>query len=82
MSFGYSVGDFAALLKIANDLRNSFAQAPKQYNAILNEYEMLQDPATNVTRNANRVSESTICPSFSTASLDSTMKSSKNNKTR
>jgi hypothetical protein len=39
MSFGYSVGDFLAILQLANDLRSRFAQAPRQYKAITDEYD-------------------------------------------
>lgn len=39
MSFGFGVGDFLAILKLANDLRGRFAQAPKEYKSITEEYE-------------------------------------------
>jgi hypothetical protein len=38
MSFGFSVGDFLAVLHLANDLRRRFAQAPREYKAITEEY--------------------------------------------
>lgn len=41
MSFGYSAGDFLAILQLANDLRSRFAQAPRQYKAITDEYDDL-----------------------------------------
>ncbi|KAI2709040.1 hypothetical protein CBS147332_6099 [Penicillium roqueforti] len=41
MSFGYSAGDFLAILKLANDLQRRFAQAPRQYKAITDEVESL-----------------------------------------
>jgi hypothetical protein len=39
MSFGFSLGDFLAIFKLANDLRGRFAQAPKEYKSINDEYE-------------------------------------------
>lgn len=39
MSFGYSAGDFLAILQLANELRSRFAQAPRQYKAITDEYD-------------------------------------------
>lgn len=38
MSFGFSVGDFLAVLQLANDLGGRFAQAPREYKAIKEEY--------------------------------------------
>lgn len=38
MSFGFSVGDFLAVLHLANDLGGRFAQAPSEYKAIKEEY--------------------------------------------
>ncbi|KAJ5169014.1 ankyrin [Penicillium canariense] len=41
MSFGFGVGDFLAVLKLANDVKDRFAQAPKAYMAIYQEVELL-----------------------------------------
>lgn len=41
MSFGFSVGDFLAVLQLANDLRGRFAQAPREYKAITDEYVLV-----------------------------------------
>lgn len=38
MSFGFSVGDFLAVVQLANDLGGRFAQAPREYKAIKEEY--------------------------------------------
>lgn len=38
MSFGFGVGDFLAVLQLANDLGGRFAQAPREYKAIKEEY--------------------------------------------
>lgn len=37
MSFGYSVGDILTTLKLADDLKKRFAQAPKEFKAISDE---------------------------------------------
>jgi hypothetical protein len=37
MSFGYSIGDFLALLQLANELRKWFEDAPTQYREVSNE---------------------------------------------
>jgi hypothetical protein len=37
MSFGYSVGDFIALLQLANNVRERFVNAPRQFKAISDE---------------------------------------------
>jgi hypothetical protein len=37
MSFGYSIGDFISLLKLANDVRKRFVNAPTQFRAVSNE---------------------------------------------
>jgi hypothetical protein len=37
MSFGYSVGDFIAVLQLANTIRERFLDAPEQFKAISNE---------------------------------------------
>ncbi|KAL3477687.1 hypothetical protein BJX99DRAFT_225932 [Aspergillus californicus] len=41
MSLGFGVGDFLAVIQLANDLRGRFAQAPKEYKAITEEVESL-----------------------------------------
>lgn len=37
MSFGFGVGDFLAVVKLANDLRKQFRDAPDQYKDVSNE---------------------------------------------
>jgi hypothetical protein len=37
MSFGFSVGDFVAVLQLANTIRERFVGAPEQFKAISNE---------------------------------------------
>ena len=37
MSFGFSVGDFIALLNLANTVRRQFVDAPAQFKAISDE---------------------------------------------
>jgi hypothetical protein len=37
MSFGFSVGDFVAVLQLANTIRERFVSAPEQFKAISNE---------------------------------------------
>ncbi|CAG8982672.1 hypothetical protein HYALB_00014050 [Hymenoscyphus albidus] len=37
MSFGYSIGDCIAVWKLANEIRDRFVEAPKQFKAISNE---------------------------------------------
>ena len=38
MSFGFSVGDFFAAIKLANKIRREFIDAPSQFKAISDEY--------------------------------------------
>jgi hypothetical protein len=38
MSFGFGVGDFLAVIKLANDIRNDFASAPKQFDEVSDAY--------------------------------------------
>jgi hypothetical protein len=37
MSFGFSVGDFVAVLQLANQVRQRFVDAPEQFKAISDE---------------------------------------------
>lgn len=37
MSFGFGVGDFLAVIKLAEALRSRFAGAPEQYKSIATE---------------------------------------------
>lgn len=41
MSFGYSIGDFVAILKLADDLKKRFSQAPREFKAVSDEYVRL-----------------------------------------
>lgn len=38
MSFGFGVGDFLAVAKLANDIRKDYADAPDQFRQINSEY--------------------------------------------
>jgi hypothetical protein len=37
MSFGFSVGDFIAVLQLANKIRKEFVDAPEHFKAISEE---------------------------------------------
>jgi hypothetical protein len=37
MSFGFSVGDFPAIIKLTNQIRREFISAPSQFEKISNE---------------------------------------------
>jgi hypothetical protein len=37
MSFGFSIGDFVAILQLAKTIRERFVGAPEQFQAISNE---------------------------------------------
>lgn len=37
MSFGFSIGDIFATLKLADELKKRFAQAPSEFKAISGE---------------------------------------------
>jgi hypothetical protein len=37
MSFGFSLGDFVAVIGLANKIRKDFADAPTQFNNISQE---------------------------------------------
>lgn len=37
MSFGFSVGDFIATIKLANEIRKKFVDAPSQFKAVSDE---------------------------------------------
>ena len=41
MSFGFSVGDFIAVIGLANKIRKDFVDAPSQFKAISDEYAVL-----------------------------------------
>jgi methyl-accepting chemotaxis protein len=41
MSFGFSVGDFVAVLKLANSLRKQLVGAPGQYSSISQDVKAL-----------------------------------------
>lgn len=38
MSFGFSIGDFIAVLELGNKIRKDFAAAPAQFKDISDEY--------------------------------------------
>ena len=38
MSFGYSIGDFIAVIELVKELRSRFVDAPPQYQAINEEF--------------------------------------------
>jgi hypothetical protein len=37
MSFGFSIGDFVAVLQLANNVRKQFFNAPREFKAISDE---------------------------------------------
>jgi hypothetical protein len=39
MSFGFSVGDILTTLKLADDLKRRFSQAPAKFKAISDKYD-------------------------------------------
>lgn len=39
MSFGFGFGDILATLKLADELKKRFSQAPKEFRAISDEYD-------------------------------------------
>ena len=41
MSFGFSIGDFIAVVKLANGLRKQFIGAPRQFEAISQDVKTL-----------------------------------------
>ncbi len=41
MSFGFSIGDFIAVIELANKIRKDFVDAPSQFKAISDEYAVL-----------------------------------------
>jgi hypothetical protein len=41
MSFGFGVGDFLAVLELAKNIRQSFLNAPAQYQSIANRYDLI-----------------------------------------
>jgi hypothetical protein len=40
MSFGFSVGDFIMAIELANKIRKEFVDAPTQFKAIFDEYDI------------------------------------------
>lgn len=38
MSFGFGIGDFIAVIQLANQLRKCFVDAPSEFKAISDEY--------------------------------------------
>jgi hypothetical protein len=55
MSFGFGVGDFLAVLQLANDLGGRFAQAPTEYKAIKEEYVLNFGSLNHILTNYGRV---------------------------
>jgi hypothetical protein len=47
MSFGFSVGDFIAVIELANKIRKDFVDAPSQFKAISDEYAVLATLLSN-----------------------------------
>jgi hypothetical protein len=41
MSFGFSVGDFIAVLQLANKVRKNFVGAPDQFKDVSNEWVLI-----------------------------------------
>jgi hypothetical protein len=38
MSFGFSIGDFVAVIELANRVRKEFVAAPSQFKSLSDEY--------------------------------------------
>jgi enamine deaminase RidA (YjgF/YER057c/UK114 family) len=51
MSFGFGIGDFIAVISLANDIKNNFASAPKQFDEVSNAYAALAEKKANLTSN-------------------------------
>jgi hypothetical protein len=47
MSFGFSVGDFIAVIGLANKIRKDFVDAPSEFKAISDEYAVLATSLSN-----------------------------------
>ncbi len=47
MSFGFSVGDFIAVLQLSNQVRKSFVGAPDQFKEASNEWVLNRMPEEN-----------------------------------
>jgi hypothetical protein len=47
MSFGFSIGDFIAVIELANKIRKDFVDAPSQFKAISDEYAVLTTLLSN-----------------------------------
>jgi len=47
MSFGFSIGDFIAVIELANKIRKDFVNAPSQFKAISDEYAVLTTLLSN-----------------------------------
>jgi len=45
MSFGFSIGDFLAVIKLAKNVRKDFSGAPRQFHEISSEYVILPNPS-------------------------------------
>jgi hypothetical protein len=55
MSFGFSFGDFVAVLQLANNIRKQFVDAPSQFKAISGEYVFCINSINKCLFSFNRV---------------------------
>lgn len=53
MSFGFSVGDFIAVIELTNRIRKKFVDAPDQFKAISDECVTSQQYILNTTNYLN-----------------------------
>jgi NACHT domain len=51
MSFGFGVGDFLAVIQLANDIRNDFTSAPSQFAEVSDLYAALAEMKAKLTSN-------------------------------
>ena len=51
MSFGFSIGDFITVIQLANDVRNDFVNAPKQFGEVSDAYAALAEIKAKLTSN-------------------------------
>ena len=55
MSFGFSLGDFIAVLDLANNIRKRFVDSPNQFRAISDEYVKFNRRCSNINNRIYRV---------------------------
>jgi hypothetical protein len=79
MSFSFSVGDFIAVIELANKIRKDFVDAPSQFQAVSDEYTILTTVLSN-TDSVNRTGSEASRLSFSMSKSSSAIANSRTNK--